>query len=207
VKDGDWAVVERVRSGDTEAFRLLVDRHQGRLLAMLRSIVGDWHLAQELAQEAFVKAYTGLDSFRGQAGFGTWVVQIGLHAARDHLRRQARQRRLRIVSLEELSATGGQAVEPADPRPASNPLEVLAGREAEANLQEVLAELPAEYREVLVLKHFAGWSYERIAEATGDRVGTLKVRAHRARKLLYEKLSERGQWEPRARRSEQPGGG
>jgi RNA polymerase sigma-70 factor (ECF subfamily) len=188
----DTAIVTAVRAGDTEAFRLLVDRHKGRLHGILMRLLGDGALAEELAHEAFVKAYLGIQDFRGEASFGTWLVQIGIHAVRDHLRRQKRLRQRGVISLEELREAHQEVAEPADERRASNPFHCLDDRERDKLMQQGLAELPVEYREVLLLKHFEGWAYEDIAALTGDSVGTLKVRAHRARRLLKEHLSNLG---------------
>jgi RNA polymerase sigma-70 factor (ECF subfamily) len=185
-------VVEAVKSGDTEAFRLLVDRHKGMLYGVIFKMVGNSQVAEELAQDTFVKAFVGLDHFRGKAKFSTWLVQIGVHATRDHLRRIKRLRQQRIVSLDELRAAQREDLEPVDSHLAANPLSLLGEKEKQDLLQQALGQLPFEHREVLVLKHFVGWSYERIAELTGDSIGTLKVRAHRARQLLKEQMQNLG---------------
>ena len=192
--DKDTAVIEAIKAGNIDAFRQLVDRHKRRLYGVMMRLVGDPDVAEELAQETFVKAYTGISKFRGNSSFGTWLVQIGVHAARDHIRRTQRFRGRRIVSLEAYREEHGDASEPADTRSASDPGSELEGSETAALVQQALSELPPEYREVLVLKHFENWPYERIAEETGDSVGTLKVRAHRARKLLKDRLTGLG-WE------------
>ena len=190
--DEDRAVIQAVKSGDTEAFRFLVERHKGVLYGIIFKMVGNSQVAEELAQDTFVKAFEALGNFRGEAKFGTWLVQIGVHAARDHLRRKKRLRQQRIVSLDELRAAQRDDLEPVDKSPGANPLSWLDEREKQDLLQQALGHLPAEHREVIVLKHFVGWSYERIAELTGDSIGTLKVRAHRARKLLKEQMHNLG---------------
>jgi RNA polymerase sigma-70 factor (ECF subfamily) len=190
----DSAVVQAVRDGDTEAFRLLVERHQGRLIAVLFRLVGNRDLAEELAHETFVKAFKGLGSFEGRARFGTWLIQIGIHAARDHLRRTRKLRRQGIVSLDALREARATEADPEDPSWAANPMAALRNNETGDMIQTALGTLPADYREVLLLKHLEGWSYEDIAALTGDSIGTLKVRAHRARKLLKAELLALG-WE------------
>jgi RNA polymerase sigma-70 factor (ECF subfamily) len=189
VIDQDGVVVAAVKAGDTEAFRTLVDRHKGRVYGTLLSLVGDDDTAEELAQETFVRAFSGLGGFREDARFGTWLVQIAIHAARDHRRRMQRLRSRRVVSLEALREAQRQELEPADTRRASDPGSGVEAKEEAERVREAIAQLPPEYREVLVLKHFEGWSYETIAETTGDTVGTLKVRAHRARRMLRELLT------------------
>jgi RNA polymerase sigma-70 factor (ECF subfamily) len=192
VADEDAAVVEAVRSGDTEAYRTLVERHKRRLFGVILRLVGDPGEAEELAHEAFVRAYRSLSDFRGEAAFGTWLVQIGIHAARDRLR--GARRRRGIVSIESLRESRRQDLEPADRSPASNPARAVEAAEQQELMRTAMADLPPEHREVLVLKHFEGWAYEQIAEVTGDTVGTLKVRAFRARQLLRDRLAELG-WE------------
>ncbi len=195
--DHDAAVVEAVKAGDIDAYRQLVDRHKRKLYGVMIRLVGDPDVAEELAQETFVKAYAGISGFRADSTFGTWLVQIGVHAARDQIRRTQRLRQRRIVSLETYRESHGGDAGPADTRRASDPQSGIESEEARTLVRQALAQLPPEYREILVLKHFEDWPYERIAQATGDSVGTLKVRAHRARRLLRERLTELG-WEAAA---------
>jgi RNA polymerase sigma-70 factor (ECF subfamily) len=169
-----------------------VDRHKGRVYAILISLVGDSDLAEELAQETFVKAYTGLHGFREDAKFGTWLIQIAIHSARDHRRRLQRLRERQVVSLEALREAERTGLEPMDNRRVANPAAEVESSEEAALVQQAISQLPPEYREVLVLKHLEGWSYGEIAEATMDTTGTLKVRAHRARGMLKQLLTELG---------------
>ena len=188
--DPDRAIVSAVKAGDTEAFRGLVDRHKGRVYGVLMSLVGDESLAEELAQDTFVKAFTGLAGFRENATFSTWLVQIAIHGARDHRRRMQRLRQRRVVSLEALREARRDELDPAVTGRDADPATRLESREDEDLVRRAVAQLPPEYREVTVLKHIEGWSYEEIAESTGDSVGTLKVRAHRARHMMKEFLVE-----------------
>jgi RNA polymerase sigma-70 factor (ECF subfamily) len=177
--DPEGAIVSAVKAGNTEAFRDLVERHKGRLFGVLMTLVGDEAVAEELAQDAFVKAYTGLAGFQGQASFGTWLVQIAIHGARDHRRRVQRLRRRRVVSLESLREARHESADPPDTKRSSDPSTHLESDEARDSVRYALSQLPPE-----------GWSYEDIAELTGDSVGTLKVRAHRARRMMKEALEE-----------------
>jgi len=189
VEDEDRTVVRAVQRGRTEAFRLLVDRHKGRLYSIIFKLIGDPDVAEELTQDTFVRAFAGLGGFRGDARFGTWLVQIGLHTVRDHLRRERRVRNRREIPLESLFGGGEESPLLADRRPASDPLAELGEKEMKERIALALDGLPHEYREVIVLKHFEGWSYDEIAQHSGCSVGSLKVRAHRARRLLREELS------------------
>jgi RNA polymerase sigma-70 factor (ECF subfamily) len=154
---------------------------------MIFKLVGDPLEAEELTQDAFVRAYLGLDGFRQEARFGTWLVQIGLHAVRDHVRKARRARDRGQVSLESLPG-GRDKEEIADAGRATDPLSRLDERETCELVQGALQRLPHEYREVIVLKHFENRPYAEIARLTECSVGTLKVRAHRARRLLRQEL-------------------
>jgi len=192
VIDDDRAAVAAVKSGDTEAFRGLVDRHKARVYGILLSLLGDDDLAEELSQETFVKAFTGISNFREESSFGTWLVQIAIHAARDHRRRMRRLRQRRVVSLDALREAKRFDLEPADTRRFADPRSGVESRENVSMVREALAQLPPEYREVLVLRHFEEWPFEEIAAMTGDSTGTLKVRAHRARRMLKDHLAGLG---------------
>jgi RNA polymerase sigma-70 factor, ECF subfamily len=194
VVEEDVAVVEAVKSGDTEAFRTLVERHERRLYAVILRLVGDPHQAEELAQETFVRAFRALKDFRRESSFGTWLVQIGIHAARDRMRSVWRRS---MVSIDAWAEADRPKLELVDTSPAADPGFEVEAEEERSLMRSALASLPQEYREVLVLKHFEGWAYREIASATGDSIGTLKVRAYRARQLLRERLTELG-WVPDA---------
>lgn len=187
--DADAEIVREVQSGRTEAYARLVDRHRDRVFAVLLRLSGDRDVAEELAHEAFIKAYRGLGGFRGDAQFGTWIIQIALHLARDRVRRQ-RQRT--VVSLDELREQQENASALVETRSSFDPVEDLSARELKDRLETALERLPPSYREVFVLHHLEDVPYEEIARATGDSVGSLKVRAHRARKLLKDALFSDG---------------
>jgi RNA polymerase sigma-70 factor (ECF subfamily) len=196
VVDEDLAVVRAVKAGNVAAYRLLVDRHKSRLYAVIRRLVRDPQLAEEIAAETFVKAFTGLKQFRGEARFGTWLVQIGIHTVRDHIRRAEHIREQRILSLDAIRGAGREDLEPEDRNRAADPLAQLEEQEEREMIRRGLERLPESYRELIILKHFEGLPYEEIAAMIGDSVGTLKVRAHRARKLLKEHILSLG-WRPR----------
>jgi RNA polymerase sigma-70 factor, ECF subfamily len=190
VAETDADIVRAVRKGDTQAFRTLVERHKGRLFSVVLRLVGDPGQAEEIAQETFVKAFRSLGDFRGESSFGTWLVQIGIYAARDQVRAA---RRRPTVSLDVVrGGADGPPLEIPDPSPAADPEAGLEAEERRRIMRRAIATLPPEYREVLVLKHLEGWAYAQIAVVTGASIGTLKVRCFRARELLRERLEELG---------------
>lgn len=188
----DMQVVERVLAGDTESFRILVDCHRDKLFGVLMRLLADPLTAEEVAQDTFVKAYTRLAGFRGDASFSTWLVQIGIHLARDRYRRRQRRDKAGIVSLDELRRKSQDSWEPRDDRQTANPQVNLETREKWEHLEAALAGIPAGFREVFTLRHLEDMDYAEISDITGDTPGTLKVRAHRARALLKARLEADG---------------
>ena len=181
----DQAIVLAVPGGDREAFAALVKRHQDRVYGVLLRLTADPQTAEELAHEAFVRAYRGLDGFKGHSRFGTWLVQIAVNLARDHFRAR---RRADVVSLDELLEQDTDSKVLEDRRPQYDPLAEINEREMRREFEAALRDLPPGYREVFVLHHVENIPYDEIHKITGDSIGSLKVRAHRARRILKEKL-------------------
>ena len=190
--DPDMQVVQRVLAGDTEAFRLLVDRHRKKLFGVLMRILADPDLAEDVAQDTFVKAYTRLAGFRGESSFSTWLIQIGVHLAHDRHRRRQREESAGIVSLEELRIRNANGWEPVDDHPMADPMANLSSNEKWDQFEKALAGIPAGFREVFTLRHLVDLDYGEISRITGDSPGTLKVRAHRARILLKSRMEAKG---------------
>jgi len=181
----DEAIVRAVRNGRKEAFAGLIDGHKESVYGTLMRLTGDPQVAEELAHETFVRAYQNLKSFRGESRFSTWLIQIAINLARDHVREH---RRNKTVSLEAMLERDPDAPVFAERRLHCNPLREVSLRDMVVRLEIALRELPSSYREIFVLHHVQDISYEDIAALTGDSVGSLKVRAHRVRKLLRERL-------------------
>ncbi len=181
----DETIVRAVRNGRTDAFADLVDHHKESVYGTLMRLTADPQLAEELAHETFVRAYRSLAGFRGESRFGTWLIRVAINLARDHVRELKRNR---TVSLEAALERDPDSMAFAERRPHGDPLSEADSGDLLERFEDVLHELPPSYREAFVLHHVQDMSYEDIAVLTGDSVGSLKVRAHRARKLLREKL-------------------
>lgn len=182
----EQAIIAAVLRGDRERYRELVERHHAMLHGLLVRLLADPVLAADIAHETFVRAYGGLEGFRGRSSFSTWLVQIGINLARDELRR--RRRRPPTVSLDQRLEDLGHCAEPADENRRNDTLDCLCRQESDRLLLSALARLPLQYREVLTLRYFNDWSFAEIADVTGESVGTLKVRAHRARLMLRDQM-------------------
>ena len=175
--DDDAELVERTRQGDRVSFEKLYRRHRDRVFGLMwRLCGGDPALAEDLLQEAFVRAWQKLDSFRGDSRFGTWLHRLSINVALSE--RRSRLRRLgRETELEgtvERNATGDK--------------DVYAGQRKD--LEQAIARLPERARTVLILFDIEGYSHAEIGEIAGMAVGSSKAQLHRARKLVREELEK-----------------
>jgi RNA polymerase sigma factor (sigma-70 family) len=175
--DEDSGLVERAGKGDGAAFEVLYRRHRDRVYGLLwRLAGGDAALAEDLLQEAFVRAWQKLDSFRGESRFGTWLHRLSANVALSDRRIRVKRVRREIV-LDE-------AVE----RTATGDRDVRAGQQMD--LERAIAALPERARTVLVLYDIEGYSHAEIAQLTDMAVGSSKAQLHRARKLIREDLEK-----------------
>lgn len=188
----DEEAIDRVLSGDRDAFAVLVDRHGPRVHGALLRMLGDPEAADDLAQEALVKAYTALGTFRKGSAFYTWLYAIALNLARSEFRRRKSLKGRPAASLDAAAAgdpDDGRSNGPAEPTARGpGPVEAASGREDAERVHRALAALDEEFREAVVLRDLEGLSYEEIAEATGVPAGTVRSRIHRGRALLRERL-------------------
>lgn len=174
VSEEDQHWIERALAGDTAAFERLYRKHCGRVFAVCLRMTGDGALAEELTQDAFVRAWEKLDSFRGQSQFSTWLHRLTVNVVLSALRARGR-RGQREFAMEELTEL------PAEAR-ASEPGVMQ-------DLERAIAALPQGARTVFVLHDVEGFRHEEIATLTGTATGTCKAQLHRARRLLREMLS------------------
>lgn len=159
----DVELVRRGREGDERALGVLVDRHQAAAFRVALALVGDGDLAQDVVQDAFLKAFKGLEGFRGDAAFRTWLLTITANAARGALRRQGRRRE---ASLESAGPVRTAAMDPQ---------ERVAVREAAARARAMLQELPEKQRLAVQLRIDEGMSFREIGEIIGSSEGAARV--------------------------------
>ncbi len=179
----DRQLVERAARGDREAFGALVQRHQDRVFNLSYQVVRNREDALDVAQEAFVKAFASLSSFKGDASFTTWMHRIVVNLAIDCLRRR---RRGDATSYDDRVAVPEEGdVGPAAPE---NPETTLGARQVRSLLSRGLEALPPTHRAVLVLREIEGLSYEEIARAVGCNLGTVMSRLFYARRKLQKAL-------------------
>lgn len=173
-------LVARAQSGDRAAFAALLREHQDEVYTLARRLVGDPHMASDVAQEAMIRAWRALPKFRGDARLSTWLYRITVNTAWTHKKRAGRHQTTSIDDHIEVAAPVG-----ADHPEVAGELLELRGR-----LRLALDNLPDAQREVVVLKDIYGWSHSEIAESMGISVTAAKVRLHRARARLARDLEE-----------------
>ena len=177
-------LVRAAAGGDTEAFERLVETYENKIYTLALRMSGSPDDAGDIAQEAFLAAWRGLPSFRGEANFATWLYRLASNAAIDYLRRQRKQRGELSLDDEEL---GLDAVD-AGP----GPQDAAEGEEVRSAVAAGLGALSEGHRQVLVLRELQGLSYEEIAAVLAVDLGTVKSRISRARSALRKILLENG---------------
>lgn len=184
-------MVEWARQGNERAFRELVRRYERPVFSLIFRMVRDRGLAEDLAQETFVKVLNGIRSYRPEFKFSSWIFKIANNAAIDHLRRK---------SIDTLSLDGSPLAETPDQVDATSlqvgsraesPLEELEARELGSAIERAIARLRPEYRSCILLRHVEGYSYEEIAATLELPLGTVKTYIHRARNELRLYLEDR----------------
>jgi RNA polymerase sigma-70 factor (ECF subfamily) len=174
-------LIRRAIEGDDSAYRSLVERYQDRLLTVARRLVGDAHRAEDVVQDALLKAYAKLGSFHGRSTFYTWIYRITVNAASDVRQREARRRAVSLDDGPIGRILAGDAPGP-DARAATAELRRIVRREIE--------ELSPKLRTILKLRELEGLSYEELAEVLGISKGTVESRLFRAREKLAERLRD-----------------
>jgi RNA polymerase sigma-70 factor (ECF subfamily) len=182
--DNDQQLVQRVQKGDKAAFDLLVLKYQHRVLKLVSRFVSDAADAQDIAQEAFLKAYRALPSFRGDSAFYTWLYRIAINTAKNALvsnRRRPVDFNLDLQDPEQYDRH-------AKLKEVDTPEGVLLTEEIRQVVERAMQQLPDDLRTAIVLREIEGLSYEEIAEAMDCPVGTVRSRIFRAREAIDKRL-------------------
>jgi RNA polymerase sigma-70 factor (ECF subfamily) len=185
--DDDLALVERARQGDPAAFRALVVRYQRKVYAVALGIVKDADLAWDVSQEVFVRVHRGLDGFKAESSFFTWLFRIATHVAIDNVRKERLSQRDEVDDvLESDLEDGGEGILATGL--GNDPSATLLRRELAAKMEAALATLPEKHRIILVLREVEGLSYEELAERLGIHKGTVMSRLFHARRKMQAAL-------------------
>ena len=179
-KEIDLSLVRRAKKGDYRAFDLLVLKYQSRVIATAFKYVKERQLAEDIAQEAFIKSYKSIDSFREESSFYTWVYRITVNTAKNYLVSSKRRDEIMISDLSQDDSFYPEKLD------VDSPQEILKASELRDLIFETLSSLGEETRTALSLREFDGLSYEQIAEIVQCPVGTVRSRIFRGREVIEE---------------------
>ena len=184
-REVDQQLVERAQHGDKHAFELLVSKYQRKLARLLSRFIRDSTEVEDVTQEAFIKAYRALPTFRGDSAFYTWLYRIGINTAKNYLVAMGR----RAPTTTEIDSEEAESFEDGDQlRDLNTPENELATRQIAETVNQTLAELPDELRTAITLREIEGLSYEDIANIMSCPIGTVRSRIFRAREAIAARL-------------------
>jgi RNA polymerase sigma-70 factor (ECF subfamily) len=184
----ELALIDRVRSGETDAFEALVLDNQKKVYNLALKMTGNEEDALDISQEAFIKAYTGLKSFRGESRFSVWLYRLTYNLSIDLIRKN---QRTQVSSLTYIDDSGDYA-DFEIPDLSCEPESALEKREVKEAISKGIDELPEKHREILLMREMTGMSYEDIAVTLSLSEGTVKSRLSRARAGLAQLLNKYG---------------
>jgi len=181
----DQQLVERAQRGDQKAFGLLVAKYQRKLARLLSRMIRDSAEVEDVTQEAFIKAYRALASFRGDSAFYTWLYRIGVNTAKNHLAAQGR----RAPTTTEVEAEDAEGFDDGELlRDIDTPERLLQTRQIGETVNAAMDALPEDLRTAIMLREIDGLSYDEIAVVMNCPIGTVRSRIFRAREAIAEKL-------------------
>ena len=181
----DQQLVERAQRGDKRAFELLVEKYQRKLARLLSRLIRDPGEVEDVTQEAFIKAYRALPSFRGDSAFYTWLYRIGINTAKNYLVAMGRRAPTSTdVEAEEAEGQAGGVLL----RDINTPDSLLLSKEIGDTVNAAIESLPEELRSAIQLRELEGMSYEEIAKLMDCPIGTVRSRIFRAREAIAERL-------------------
>lgn len=182
--DVDQQLVERVQKGDKRAFDLLVIKYQHKVMAVISRLIRDHAEAQDVAQEAFIKAYRALPNFRGDSAFYTWIYRIAINTAKNHIVARNRRPPSNDLDVEEAEFyPGNDAI-----HEMNTPERNLLRDELQITIDQAFQDLPTDLRTAVTLREIEGLSYEEIAEVMECPVGTVRSRIFRAREAIDRRI-------------------
>lgn len=184
--DTDQQLVKRVQKGDSRAFDMLVLKYQHKIFALISRYIRDPDEVQDVAQEAFIKAYKALPRFRGDSAFYTWMYRIAINTAKNHLVSRSRRPPGSDVDVQDAEYYDGGAVL----HDIETPENALFGQELKQTVDAAIANLPEDLRSAVTLREFDGLSYEDIAAIMDCPVGTVRSRIFRAREAIDKEITE-----------------
>ena len=180
----DQQLVARVQKGDRRAFDLMVIKYQHRILSLVGRYISDYAEAQDVTQEAFVKAYRALPNFRGESQFYTWMYRIAVNTAKNYLVSRGRRTPTRDIDIDDAEIFS----EEANLKDVATPDALIARDQLQKVVFDAIEALPEELRMAVTLRELDGLSYEEIAEVMDCPIGTVRSRIFRAREAIEKKM-------------------
>lgn len=180
----DLELVQRVQTGDKKSFDILVLKYQHKVINLVLRYVHDHDTAMDVAQEAFIKAYRGLKSFRGESAFYTWLYRIAINTAKNHLVSQSRRLPDTDIDADEAEQFGGESAL----KEYATPEHEMLTDEIRDAINRAIDDLPEDLRMAIVLRELEGMSYEEIAVTMECPIGTVRSRIFRARESIDKVL-------------------
>lgn len=179
-KNNDLMLIKCVQAGDKSAYDVLIRKYQHKIIKLISRYVHDPEAAQDVAQEAFLKAYRGLSRFRGESAFYTWLYRIAINTAKNHLVAQSRRMPDYKVDAQEAEYyDGASALQEND-----TPERELLKDEIERTVYRAIKDLPDDLKTAITLRELEGMSYDEIAQAMDCPIGTVRSRIFRAREAI-----------------------
>ncbi|HSI08556.1 MAG: RNA polymerase sigma factor [Rariglobus sp.] len=187
----DRLLVDRFKSGDEAAFNEMVSRYWDRIYGMVHQLLRNQQDAEEVTQDAFIRAHRGLVNFRGDAAFSTWLYQIATNLARNRYWYWWRRKRDKTVSFDQpVSDDNSTPLSEVFATEAATPGDITVTQELVDHIAVGMEKISAKHREILILRNVKNMAYEEIAEVLGISVGTVKSRIARARESLRDVIGE-----------------
>ena len=183
IMDNELALIELVKKGDKKAYNTLVLKYQDRLVYSVYKFLKDFELAQDIAQEAFIKAYKNIEKFRGDSQFYTWIYRIAINTAKNVVSTKARKSE--IYDNDTTDQLLSESAETSE-----NPENILQAEQLRSEINKALQNLPEDIRVTLSLREFDGLSYEEISKVLECPIGTVRSRIHKGREMLDQTFSK-----------------
>ena len=189
--DADELLIERIKAGDMAAYNVMVIRHYDRIFSRVLQLLNNKQDAEEVTQDAFIRAHRGLENFRGDASFSTWLYQIATNLAHNRYWYWFRRKRDQSISLDQSQCEDGSLIlENVMPCADENPAEAVVTQEFVDRVSACMQYLNDKHKEVLILRNVKNLTYDEIAQQLEISVGTVKSRIARARESLRGLLGE-----------------
>ncbi|MDY6416979.1 MAG: RNA polymerase sigma factor RpoE [Succinivibrio dextrinosolvens] len=182
----DEAIVKRVQQGDVSAYNILVIKYQHKVAQIISKFVGNSADVNDVAQEAFIKAYKAINNFRGESSFYTWLYRIVVNAAKTYLESNSKRKNHIDVDSEEFQSIDSQGVLTSR----ESPDKIIESQELQQVILSAMNELPEELRQAIMLREVEGMSYEDMADLLQIPIGTVRSRIFRARQFIEERMSK-----------------